>query len=331
MRKRWHLALAGTVAVLFLLSVIVPGSFMAVAETAKKNVKVALINDGRVNDHGWSQASYEGLKLADQLPGVEVAHSEQIHIPDFEAVLRDYASKGYDLVINHSSIAKDAVINTAKDFPGTMFLWTDGDTVKDNIAVIVPLAQEAAYLAGILAANMTKTGTVGIVGSIDIPSTHRVHEGFKLGVKATNPKVKVLENWVGSFMDIAADHEAALSQIESGADVIFTDDGSLGVVAAGKEKKVYIIGSIWDQNPVGPEVVLTSVTWGFDEAIRDIVKELQEGTLKGQFYNIDLAHGARLAPYYGLKSKIPQEVQDQVETARKKILNGEIKVPVVNQ
>lgn len=330
MRNRWYLALAGMVVVLFLLSVFVPGSFMAMAEMAKKNVKVALINDGRVNDHGWSQASYEGLKLAGELPGVKIAHSEQIHIPDFESALRDYASKGYDLVINHSSIAKDAVINTAQDFPNTMFLWTDGDTVKDNIAVIVPLAQEAAYLAGVLAAGMTQTGTVGIVGSIDIPSTHRAHEGFKLGVKAANPKVKVLENWVGSFMDIAADHEAALSQIESGADIIFTDDGSLGVVAAGKEKKVYIIGSIWDQNPIGPEVVLTSVTWGFDEAIRDVVKELQAGTLQGKFYNIDLAHGARLAPYYGLKSKIPQAVQDQVETARKKILSGEIKVPVVN-
>ena len=104
--------------------------------------------------------------------------------------IRDYASKGYDLVICHSSLAKDAIMNTARDYPEIMFLWTDGDTVTDNIAVIVPMAQEAAYLAGILAAGMSKTGTVGIVGSIDIPSTHRVHEGFKLGVKAANPKVR---------------------------------------------------------------------------------------------------------------------------------------------
>ena len=229
--------------------------------TEVKKVRVALVLDGKIDDNGWNQAGYEGLKEAETQYGAEIAYSEEIPIPDYEKVLRDYATKGYDFIIAHSSIAKDAVMNTARDYPDIAFLWTDGDETLDNLAVIRPMAQEASYLAGLLAGKMTKANIVGMVGGIDIPSTHRSYAAFEMGLKEANPDAKLLVNWVGSFLDVSAGKEAALSQIEAGADVIFGngDGQNIGVLQAASEKNVLAIGAVRDQFNVAPNVVLTSV------------------------------------------------------------------------
>jgi len=299
----------------------------------EKKLKVALVLDNRINDHGWNQMAYEGLKKAGEQLGVETAYSELVAIADFEKVLRDYASKGYDLIINHSSIAKDAVLNTAKDYPNLKFLWTDGDTTKDNLAVIVPMSQESSYLAGLLAGYMTKSKIIGMVGGMDIPSAHRSFAGFEMGLKAAAPDAKLLVNWVGSFVDVPAGHEAALTQIESGADVVWGngDGQNLGVLEACKEKNVLAIGAVWDQYEVAPSVVLTSVIWGLDEGIVQVIQDLIDGKFKGDFYKIDIKHGSRLAPYHDNEKLIPAEVQQKIKDAEQKILNGELVIPVKDQ
>jgi len=301
--------------------------------TPKKTVRVALVLDGKIDDGGWNQAGYEGLMLAKQQYGVETAYSEQVPIADYEKALRDYANQGYDLIIAHSSIAKDAVVNTAKDFPKLAFLWTDGDATSANQAVIRPMSQEASYLAGILAGKMTKSNVVGMVGGIDIPSTHRSYAGFEQGLKEVNPNAKLLVNWIGSFLDVSKGKEAALSQIESGADVIFGngDGQNIGVLQAAGEKNVLAIGAVRDQFQVAPNVVLTSVQWGFSSGIARVVGDVVQGKFKGQFYEIGLAQGADLAPYHDNASKIPDDVKKLIDDKRQGILSGTIKVPVVDK
>lgn len=296
-----------------------------------KGLKVALVLDGKIDDNGWNQAAYEGVMAAKDKYGVEVAYSEGVPIPDYEKVLRDYASQGYDLIIAHSSIAKDAVLNTAKDFPKLKFLWTDGDTTSENLAVIRPMAHEASYLAGLLAGKMTKSNTVGMVGGIDIPSTHRSYAAFEQGLKEANPNAKLLVNWIGSFLDVTAGKEAALSQIEQGADLIFGngDGQNIGVLQAAREKQVPAIGAVRDQFSVAPEVVLTSVEWGFKGGIPQVVGDLVDGKFSGKIYEIGLAQGADLSSYHDNASKIPQDVQKLIDDKRKEIQNGTIKIPVV--
>lgn len=297
------------------------------AET--KKVRVALVLDGKIDDNGWNQAAYEGLKEAETQHGVEIAYSEEIPIPDYEKALRDYASQGYDLIIAHSSIAKEAVMNTAKDYPKIAFLWTDGDETLENLAVIRPMAQEASYLAGLLAGKMTKSNIVGMVGGIDIPSTHRSYAAFEMGLKESNPEAKLLVNWVGSFLDVAAGKEAALSQIESGADVIFGngDGQNIGVLQAASEKNILAIGAVRDQFNVAPNVVLTSVEWGFRKGIAEVVGDYVAGEFSGKFYEIGLAHGADLSPYHENASKIPEDVQNLIKEKRQQILEGKLTIP----
>jgi basic membrane protein A len=300
------------------------------APTASK-IKVALVLDGKIDDGGWNQAGYEGLMEAQKETGVEVAYSESVAIPDYEKVLRDYASKGYNLIIAHSSIAKDAVMNTAKDYPQLAFLWTDGDETASNVAVIRPMSQEASYLAGMLAGKMTKSNIVGMVGGIDIPSTHRSAAAFELGLKSVNPDAKLLTNWIGSFIDVSKGNEAATSQIESGADVIFGngDGQNIGVLKAASDKNVLAIGAVRDQFNIAPNVVLTSVMWGFDTGIALVVKDYIDGKFTGKFYEISLAQGADLAPYHDNASKIPTDVQELIKKTRDDILNGKLQVPNV--
>jgi basic membrane protein A and related proteins len=299
--------------------------------TEQSKARVALVLDGKIDDNGWNQAGYEGLMEAKSQYGVEVAYSESVAIPDYEKVLRDYANQGYNLIIAHSSIAKDAVINTAKDYPKLSFLWTDGDTTSANQAVIRPMAQEASYLAGVLAGKMTKSNIVGMVGGIDIPSTHRSYAAFAKGLNDTNPDAKLLVNWIGSFIDVSKGKEAALSQIEGGADIIFGngDGQNIGVLQAAKEKNVLAIGAVRDQFSVAPNVVLTSVMWGFDKGIAEVVGDYINGKFEGKVYELGLAQGADLAPFHDNASKIPADVQKLLETDRQDILSGKIKVPLV--
>lgn len=321
------LALLLTLLVAFSL---VPTASQLAAEE-EKVVRVALALDGRIDDNGWNQAAYEGLVAAQEQYGIEIGYSELIPIPDFEKALRDYANQGYDLIILHSSIAKDAVMNTATDFPEIAFLWTDGDETLENMAVIRPLAHEASYLAGLLAGHMTESNIVGMVGGIDVPSTHRSYAAFEMGLKEANPDAELLVNWVGSFLDVAAGNEAAMSQIESGADVIFGngDGQNIGVLQAAAATETFAIGAVRDQYEVAPDVVLTSVDWGFETGISLIIGDFLEGTFEGKVYEIGLAEGADLTDYHDSADKIPDDVKDLIEEKRQEILDGVLEIPVI--
>lgn len=308
-------------------------SVPSLAQAGDEPVQVAVLLMGKIDDQGWNQSAYYGAQEANKIPGINVKVVEGIELPDYERVMRDYAAQGYGLVIAHSTIAKEAVLNTAKDYPDTMFLWTDGDTNKENVTVLVPMAHESSYLAGILAGYTTKSGIVGSVGAMDVPSIHRSYAGFRDGLKAANPDAKLLINWIGDFFNVSASYEATLSQINSGADVIFGSGGSmnLGVVKAAKDKDIPVIGAVWDQNSVAPEVVITSVEWGLDQGILQAIKDFKDGNLKGEFRPLDLKHGSRISPYHGNDKLIPQLARIKVEEAKSDILDGKLKVKVENK
>jgi basic membrane protein A and related proteins len=302
------------------------------AETSGEKPGIALVLDGKIDDGGWNQAAYEGLKAAEEQYDIETAYSEEVPIPDYEKALRDYANQDYDLIIAHSSISKDAVFNTAKDFPELSFLWTDGDETADNVAVIRPMAHEASYLAGLLAGNLTKSNKIGMVGGIDIPSTHRSYAAFEQGVQEANPEAEILVNWIGSFLDVAAGKEAAQSQIEAGADIIFGngDGQNIGVLQAASESETPAIGAVRDQFNVAPNVVLTSVEWGFGGGIPVVIGEFIDGDFSGKVYEIGLQDGAHLSPYHDNADKVPEEIQKLLEEKQQEILDGKLEIPVVD-
>ena len=303
-----------------------------------KKLRVAVVLDTFITEDGWNEAAYNGLLLAKETYGdaIEIAYSEAVPLADYERVMRDYATKGYDLIICHATPAGEAVKSVAKDYPDIWFVWTDGwGEVPDNVVVLTPLAHEPSYLAGMIAGSITKTNKIGIVGGMNVPSTYRCYYAFKLGVEKVNPDAEVRMIWVGSFIDIHAGYEAAVSLIDMGCDVIWGNGDSQNVGArfavveakkAGKE--VWYIGGVWDEYKYAPSVCLTSVLWGIDKAFVDIIGKALKGELEpAKFYSYSMANGTDLAPYYKLEEVIPEEIRRLVAETKEKILKGEFVVP----
>jgi basic membrane protein A and related proteins len=191
-----------------------------------------------------------------------------------------------------------------------------------------------------LAARASKTGTIGFLGGMDIGLIHRFKEGYEEGARAVNPNIRVIPNYVGvtdaAWNNPGKGKEIALAQIGKGADVLFTAAGNSGLGAfdaveqQGKQSgraTHFVIGVDSNQNMVKPGFVLTSMVKRVDNAVYDIIKDVVTGQFKTGFhvYGLDKdGVGYSLDEYN--KDLISPEMIKQVDEARQKIINGEIKV-----
>lgn len=305
------------------------------SESQMKKFRVGLVLDkGGKDDKSFNAAAFAGATKAVQELGVELKEVESPDDGSFEPALRSFAEKGMDLVIGVGFAQKDALSHVAPQFPNTKFALIDAEVSGPNVANLLFLEHEGSYLVGYLAGLMTKTNVVGFVGGMDIPMIHRFEMGYEAGVKAVNPKAKVLVNFAGITSDAWANpsrgKELALSQIANKADIIFHAAGAtgLGVFDAVEEKQKLAIGVDSNQNWVKPGRVLTSMLKRVDVAVYDTI----DRTMKGQF-----ASGTKS---YGLADKgvdyavdqyneklIDPKVRLKLEAVRDKIVKGEVKVP----
>lgn len=299
---------------------------------AQEKLKVALILPGPVNDLSWNAVAYQGLKETSKKFNMELAYQENVADADVERVLRDYAGRGYNLILAESFNYQDAVIKVANDFPRIKFATATGFKVKaagfadvpSNHAVYDWPAHQAGYLSGALAALMSKTQRVGFVGGYEVPDIIRQAEGYKQGVRAINPGVKTSIIYTGSWSDAEKGKEAALSLIDLGADVVAqaADGPGVGAILAAKSRNVYAIGYVADQNPIAPKHVLTSVVLEKGVAYSKIIEDVLTGKFESKGYYFDmLSNGVSLAPYHGL---VPEDIQRKIEEIKGKIMKGEI-------
>jgi basic membrane protein A len=210
-----------------------------------------------------------------------------------------------------------------------------------NVASLVFREHEGSYLVGMIAAAKSKTGVLGFIGGMDIPLIHRFETGYEEGARAMNPKVKIVPNYCGvtdgAWNNPGKGKELALSQIEQGADVIFTAAGNSGLGAfdaveqygrdsSGQAKK-FVIGVDSNQNGVKPGYVLTSMVKRVDNAVFDVVKQTLEGKFEGGFHVFGLdKDGVAYAMDENNKGLITDDTITKVENAKRKIVSGEIKV-----
>lgn len=306
------------------------------AETASK-IKVALLLPGSLNDGGWNANAYAGLMaLKDQ--GYEVAFTESVAISAIEEAFNNYASQGYNLVVGHGFEFGEPAMRVAPQYPDVKFfvsgMMPDGVAEADipaNVGFMDMKEYEAAYLAGIVAAGMTKTGKIGYVAGMEIPSQLSNLAAFVTAVNTYNPDAKVYGIVTGTFEDPAKGQEAAKAQIELGADVIAqsADSTGMGAIEAAIAAGVYIIGYGGDQNELAPDLVLTSFVTKNADVIQMQAKRIEEGTFGG-LWSPGVADGiCYLAPYHNLDSVIPDAVKANVEKAKADIISGALVVPAI--
>jgi basic membrane lipoprotein Med (substrate-binding protein (PBP1-ABC) superfamily) len=310
---------------------------LAAQPTDAAKFKAALLTPGSISDAGWNALAYDGLKRIEAELDAEVSHVESKTPSQWEEHFRFYASRGYNLVFGHGFEYQEPAKNVAPDFPNTIFITTSGSTVMENVAPVVFELEEATYLLGVIAGMMTKTGKVGLVGGMNIPSINSTFYAFEEGAKSVNLDIKISRSYVGDWENIGKAKELALSQIAEGADFIFhnADAAGRGVFHAVEEsrkagKNVYAFGSNRDQNNVAPDAILASAVID-PKAFVYVANLVKTGKFepKIMWLGMSVEETIRLVYNPKLKDRVPEKVQAKVEEIRRKILSGEFKAPRV--
>lgn len=239
--------------------------------------RVALLTPGPVSDAGWNAAAFDGLQLIKDKLGAETALVQTRSPADFDDGFRDFASRGFNLIFAHGYEYTDSAIGVARDFPGVAFVVSSGSASTSNVASLTFKFDQAAYAEGVLAGGVTKTGVVGAIGGIELPSIRQTFEGFKRGFLSVRPKGRLLVSYIGKFDDVGAAKEAALAQISQGADLIVhdADAAGLGVFQAAAQAHILAFGAIRNQNDVVPGVVLASAVTSTARAFLKIATEVK--------------------------------------------------------
>jgi simple sugar transport system substrate-binding protein/basic membrane protein A len=277
---------------------------------------------GSINDQSWNAAGYAGLtKLKDM--GIEVAYSENLQAADHIEAMKDYARRGFSPIIGHSGRFLSAAQRVGPEFDKTIFLVGSGSGGSANVISIDLANEQFGYLAGVLAARMSKTGKVGAVAGL---------EG--LGVKSVRPDAEVKVIYLQSMEDPAAAKEAAYALIGGGADVIGgkLNAGHAGIIQAAKDKGAYAIGRSFGHTAIAPDRVLTNIDEKWSDVYVAAVTELRAGKLVGNYvaygYNTPATSGAdlRYSADRSLNTAVPAGVASELESLKKKFASGELKV-----
>jgi basic membrane protein A and related proteins len=292
----------------------------------KRPLKVALLTPGPISDQSWNGGAYQGLlRIRDSL-GAQISHIQTKTPAEFEENFRQYGAQGFDLVFGHGFEFQNAARRVAPQFPKTIFITTSGNTSGPNLAGMVFGFADASYVAGTIAASVTKSNVLGTIGGTELPPVKESFEAFTAGAKSVNPKVTVVTSYVGSWDDVSAGKEQALAQIARGVDVIFqnADAAGLGVFQAARETKhALVIGSNSNQNAVAPEVTLGSVVIDLPHAFLTVAREVKNGTFKPRV--VQLGTESRVVTYVpnaSLADRIPAAARSRADSLQELMLRG---------
>lgn len=304
-------------------------------QTGKVKV-VAIATPDVSNDYGWDQQGLSSAASAAAAYGAKLTKVTNIGYDKTEVVLRQLAKSGANFIIAHAS-GYDTVAARIGPLYKVPVMTYDIPTmlVKNYVSNITTQSQQGSYLAGILAARMTKTNHVGIVISASDPNWYKMSGGFAAGVRSVNKKTKISFAAIGpaQYSDVAGGKRTANSIVATGADVILTmgDGATFGYLQAIETAKVghkvWMIGDIGNLSPIDKHhVFLSSVLWTFDNAYKAAIADINKGTYGTHGYQLTLANGGISL----LRTKyIPASVWKEIGKAKLGIVNGKIKVPNV--
>jgi basic membrane protein A and related proteins len=323
-----------------------PGGTGTPASTCSKTFKVGLVTDvGKLSDKSFNFDSYKGVQDAQADPSLCV-HGKAIESStqdDYPKNIQLFLDQKYDMIIGVGFNLGDAVIKAAKANPGTKFVLVDAydsapapEVPPANLTGLLFQEDQPGFLAGALAALVSKTGTIGVVAGLQtVPPVVRYVEGYAKGAAYAKPGSKVLkiyqpESGAKDFNDPDWGKQQGQTFISQGADVLFGAGGQTGngALLAAKDAGKFCVGVDVDQFISYPDVascLITSAEKHLDLAVKQAVTDLTKGTLKGGIVNFNIQNdGIGLAPYHDNASKIPADVQTKIADIQSKLKSGAI-------
>ncbi len=280
----------------------------------------------------WDGVIHVALQKAADAGKIRYEHTDNIgYSGDMERVLREIAEKKKPAAIFGDAFGnEEAVRRVAKDYPKIAFVFGSGlGPSEPNVSVFDNWIHEPAYLAGIIAGGMTKSGVIGVVGGYPVPEVNRLVNAFTVGAKEANPKAKVQVTFINSWFDPAAAKEAALAQVDSGADVLYAE--RFGVIEAAKERKAWAFGNMSDQNSLAPDRVLTGPVWNMTPTVEYVIQQIKAGSytaLDLKDFSMMAKGGASLAPFHDLDKQIPAATMELLKKRQDEIAKGLYRVDI---
>jgi basic membrane protein A len=308
---------------------------------------------GGVDDASFNQTAYEGLERAAEELGFEPDFLESQSESDYATNIDAFVEQGCDLIVTVGFLLGDATAAAAEANPDQNFAIVDfdfadpdsgEDVTFDNVRELTFATDEAAFLAGYLAAATTETGTVGTYGGLNIPTVTIFMDGFAAGVSFFNEEtggdVQVV-GWdpaaqdglfTGTFEDQTAGRQTTETLLDQGADIILPVAGPVGLgsveairAGGGTERLIWVDTDGCVSVPDACDLFLTSVQKKMDNAVHDIAVAAAEGDFEGGLYVGTLENdGVGIAPLNEFEGEVPQEIVDRLEELREQIIAGEI-------
>ncbi len=298
---------------------------------------VALLTSGPVSDAGWHAGAYEGLQLIGDSLGFRTSHQQTRTPAEFDEAFLAYAQSGYGLIFGHGFEYQDAASRAAELHPEVTFVVSSGSRSGPNLVPIVFGLHEASYLAGMAAGAITRSGTVGMVGGVEIPSARGTFIAFAAGVRATRPDAAVLETFIGSWDDVSAAKEAAAAQLRQGADALIhnVDAASFGFFQAVREARArggeaWAFGMNRDQNDVAPDVIVGSAVINIPGIFLETARDWRAGTLGGPMLTGLAGGSVDFVPNPARSGVIPAASLVRIDEARAAIVEGRLEVPRID-
>ena len=259
---------------------------------AEEPIKAGFLYIGPTGDHGWTYSHDMGRKALETKQAGKVKTTFVENVPetaDAERVIRDLATKGHKVIFATSFGYMNSMEKVARQFPKTIFMHATGYKTGKNLGVYDIRTYEGAYMLGVVAGKISKSGKLGVVGSIAIPQVIRNVNAFTIGARSVNPKVTTRVIWVNSWFDPGKEREAALTLISQGVDVLMQNTNSPATVQAAQEKGVYAFGVDSDMSKFGAKAQLAAsvLNWGV------IYNEQVEKIQKGQWKTTDVWYGVK--------------------------------------
>jgi len=296
----------------------------APAAPASGALKIAFAYVGPVGDGGWTFAHDNARKAIEKEFGARIQTSYVENVPeaaDAERVFRDMVSQGNKLIFGTTFGYMEPMLKVANDTPDVKFEHATGYKQAPNMRTYDSRTYEGAYMAGVIAGGMTKTNTLGVVGSVPIPEVVRNINSFTLGAQSVNPKIKTKVVWVNKWFDPPNETAAAQSLINGGADVLMQNTDSSAVLqTAGKAGK-YAFGWDSDMTAYAPNAHLASAVINWVPYYKKATQEALDGTWKGGGHTWwGVKEGA--IDIVSISDKVPADVKTKLETVKSGLKDG---------
>ncbi|HZO96982.1 MAG TPA: BMP family protein [Gaiellaceae bacterium] len=296
-------------------------------ESSAAAFKVAVLLPGSTSDQGYNADGQRSANLIKKALKADVTVTQSVSVPNQADVYRQYAAKGYNLVIGWGGQFTSGAVTVASEFPNVQFLVVNSNAKNgSNLSSFDTKIEDWEFLGGFVAAKLSKNGNVGWVGGQCFPATAANLHGFEQGARFASSRVKVQRTFTGDFEDPTKAQQAAQAMIDNGATALSgnLNNGWFGIFKAAKSNKNLPVVTEWtDNHKLAPTVIASSILKSQASFVLGLAKKAQAGTLGGKFYLFGLPKS--WGPGISKTNLLPASVYRQALAVQKKIASGALK------